>query len=278
MASKAVDARDLMVETIIAEMEAGTAPWQKDWKGEMLASLVPHNGTTNRPYSGMNALWLWLLAKREGYTSNRWATFNQIKAHGGNVKGQKSTPIVFFSPFDEDKRREGGPIGFWRVFNVFNFDQITGGDFPEAPPMPERLAVSEAVQALVKASGASIREEGVQPAYSPTFDYIAMPHSGIFDSPEAYAATLLHEMVHWTSHKSRLNREGGKRFGDDAYAGEELVAELGSFLLCSSLGVDYSPVQHGAYLKHWSRDDASKVRNALTDAKRAQDFLLKPLA
>jgi Zincin-like metallopeptidase len=72
--------------------------------------------------------------------------------------------------------------------------------------------------------------------YLPELDQIRLPWPRRFTSAEAFCATSLHETVHWTGHASRLNRQFGKRFGDAAYAFEELVAELGSAFLMGHCG------------------------------------------
>ena len=65
-----------------------------------------------------------------------------------------------------------------------------------------------------------------------------MPPFEAFENRERYYATLAHETTHWTRHPTRLEREfGRKRFGDEGYAMEELVAELGSAFLAADLDI-----------------------------------------
>ncbi len=97
-------------------------------------------------------------------------------------------------------------------------------------------------------------------------------------SAEAYCATALHELVHWTGHPSRLNRTFGQRFGDAAYAFEELVAELGSAFVLGQIGlVDATIEGHAAYLDHWLqvlRNDRTAIFTAARHASAAFDFIL----
>lgn len=89
---------------------------------------------------------------------------------------------------------------------------------------------------------------------------------------------LGHELTHWTRHPSRLDRDfGRRRHGDEAYAREELVAELGAAFLCADLGLALEPREdHAAYLASWLevlRDDRRFIFSAAAHAQRAADFL-----
>ena len=98
-----------------------------------------------------------------------------------------------------------------------------------------------------------------------------------FRDAESYAAIKAHELIRWTGHQSRMAREFGKRFGDQAYAFEELVAELGSAFLCTALGVTPEVREdHAAYLAHWLevlKEDKRAIFSAAAHAQRAADFL-----
>lgn len=93
-----------------------------------------------------------------------------------------------------------------------------------------------------------------------------------FDDPQAYYATLAHECVHWTRHPSRLNRDfGRKRCGDEGYAREELVAELGAAFLCADLGLELTPrPDHASYLASWLEVLKNETRFIFTAAAHAQ--------
>jgi len=67
--------RDLYAEVstrIVAELEAGAAPWVKPWSATA-GMNTPCNAVTNRPYSGCNVLLLWL-AQTAGYRTPRVKT------------------------------------------------------------------------------------------------------------------------------------------------------------------------------------------------------------
>jgi len=104
-----------------------------------------------------------------------------------------------------------------------------------------------------------------------------MPRPEAFTSLDAYSATALHELTHWTGHESRCKREFGKRFGDQAYAAEELVAEIGSAFLCAFLGINSSLEHHASYVQHWRQLLKSDPRAIITAAGKAQaaaDYVL----
>ena len=105
-----------------------------------------------------------------------------------------------------------------------------------------------------------------------------MPPFVSFEDAESYCSTLAHEMTHWTKHPSRLERDfGRKKFGDEGYAREELVAEIGAAFLCCDLGITPEPRDdHAAYLDHWLKvlkDDNRAIFQAAAHAQRAVDFL-----
>jgi len=115
--------------------------------------------------------------------------------------------------------------------------------------------------------------------YSPSHDKISMPAMAAFNDADAYHATLLHESVHATGHKSRLDRDftKAKRFGDEAYAFEELIAELGAAMLCAHVGINGQGLdnQHVAYIGNWLKvlkNDKKAILTAAAKAQQALDF------
>ena len=128
-----------------------------------------------------------------------------------------------------------------------------------------------------RAFATAVRHGGSEAYFSPTFDYIQMPRPSSFDSMDLYASTRLHETVHWSGHASRLARTFGKRFGDQAYAFEELVAEIGAGLGCAELGLPNELHQsHASYVSHWLsilRGDKSAIIHAAAKAEQAITFL-----
>lgn len=132
---------------------------------------------------------------------------------------------------------------------------------------------------MLAASGATINHGFDGAFYAPSKDQICLPARERFTSPENYYATALHELTHWTGHESRLNRQFGKRFGDDAYAFEELVAELGAVFVVGHVGfVDATIENHAAYVENWLtvlKNDKTAIFTASKQASLAYDFILE---
>jgi antirestriction protein ArdC len=248
--------------------------WVRPWS----SVGSPRNGFSNRPYQGMNSLLLSFKASMNGYADNRWATYNQIKKEGGQVtKGEKGTQVIMWR-FIEDKKNKGKTIPLLRVFTVFNVNGQSSLELPtqEIVNQDERLAHCEEVFNNV---GAIIKHGGDKAFFSPSDDYIGMPTFESFKSASDYYATLAHELIHWTGHESRLDRQLNEgRFGNEAYAFEELVAELGSSFICQDLGIDGKfQDNHLAYLKSWLKvlkNDTKAIFRASSLAKVATKEIL----
>lgn len=265
---------------IIASIEAGivTGTWQKSWAGGAIAT----NAVTGKQYSGGNLLILWMLGE-EDFGSQYYATYKQWQSVGAQVrKGEKGITLIKWTPRvcrDHGADEQCGRCGtmFPTAFTVFNSAQVDGWEKPQdaLKNADEKIADVEAYFARV---GASVRhsDEG-RAYYSPPFDEITMPQFESFTGAEAYYATLAHETVHWTGHTSRLNRDLTARFGDEAYAAEELVAELGAAMLCATLGISESPrPDHAQYLKHWVgilKNDYKALWSAASMASKAVTFI-----
>jgi antirestriction protein ArdC len=258
------------IEQVLAGKVA-TPPWRCPWKvaGGMGGGL-PRNGISGRAYSGVNVFLLWF----SGREDRRWYTYKQVaeRNDGSHVRrGEKSEAIVFYRILkkkDADGVERTFPL--LRTFSVFNFAQIEWGkDTKEAKEIEARLASTESAQetpdtsseaAMLRAKlhallGDKLSHGGASACYSPTEDRVRMPLEASFRTPEHYVATLAHETAHWTGHASRLARDLKGRFGSDAYATEELVAELAAALVCGAHGLDSADLDEGhrAYLAHWAK-------------------------
>ena len=278
-----------VTESVITALEAGTVPWVRPWTatGKSASALRPDNASTGRPYSGINILLLWSALFDNGWTSSQWLTYRQARKLGGHVRrGERGTWIFYadrFVPKAERERaeREGTvaqSIPMLKSYTVFNVAQCD--DLPEAltpdrdPPNGEDLA--DEARRLIQATGADIRHGGDRAFYRRRDDFIQMPPFSAFPEALDYLRTLLHELTHWTGHSERLDRQFGKRFADEAYAREELVAELGAAYLCASLGLEPT-LQHASYINFWLdvlKRDHYAIFRAASLASRASDYLL----
>lgn len=259
---------------IVAELKKGTPPWVKPWSCEARVGL-PRNYASNRPYSGINVLLVWLSALERGFTDTRWLTANQIRELGGSFKRQQATRIVFAKQYTRKPGTDEEETFFvHKLYNVFNAEQVSGVDLrPEdsAPPFGARILELEA---FIEAQGVPVTYGGDRAFYSPSRDAVVTPHPGNFSSPEAYYAVVLHELAHASGHPDRLNRPRGER-GSAAYAFEELVAELAAAFLCAEFGLREC-AHHAAYLGFWTElleNDPKAIFRAAREASRAAGFL-----
>jgi antirestriction protein ArdC len=124
-----------------------------------------------------------------------------------------------------------------------------------------------------------VRHGGNRAYYSPDADYIQMPPFGAFSQNVGYYSTLAHEHTHWTAKAERCDRQLGKRFGDNAYAAEELIAELGAAFVCAQLGLSTEPREdHAQYIQSWLRvlkADKRAIFTAASKAQQACDWLVR---
>lgn len=277
-----------ITEEIIAAIAAGASTFEMPWHRRGSSLGRPVNAVSKMPYRGVNVLALWVAARKKGYASGVWATYRQWAKLGAQVQqGQTGTVIVFFKEVERTSRdNEEGEASETRLVAraswVFNTDQVTGWKAPEPELMTEVETMNRAEE-LIEASGAQIEWESDRACYHPIEDFIEMPDREQFiatstsNATETYYATLLHELTHWTAHPSRLNRDLANRFGDNSYAMEELVAELGAAFLCADLGITNTPrPDHAAYVNNWLsvlRDDSRAIFTAAAKAHAAVDHL-----
>ena len=278
-----------ITEKIIAELERGIVPWVQPWTSpKQLCPLgLPVNGLTRRSYSGINILLLWSALEQRGFASPYWVTFKQCIAMGGSVrKGEKGTHVYFadkFVPQKEKARAEEtgdqpNSIAFLKRYTVFNAEQCDGlpkGLIAAPVAKSERQIVPEA-EALIGATGADFRIGGDQAFYVPSEDFIRIPNQTAYTDQINYYRTAFHELGHWTGHKTRLDRNLTTKFGTVDYAREELVAEMATAFVCSSLGI-VPTVRHADYIGSWLqvlKEDARAIVKAASLASKACDFIL----
>jgi antirestriction protein ArdC len=275
---------------IIADLEQGVRTWTKPWSsGNALARItrpLRHNG---EPYSGINVVLLWSEAVARGFSSASWMTFRQALQLGAHVrKGETGSLVVYANRITRTDTTDDGSeidreIPFLKAYTVFNVDQIEGLPQTYYAPVPQIIDPVQRIghaDTFFAALRADIRHGGTQAYYAIAADYVQMPPFVTFKDAESYYATLGHETTHWTRHTSRLDRDfGRKRHGDDGYAREELVAELGSAFLCADLGLALEPrADHASYIASWLevlKQDKRFIVSAAAHAQRAVDFLHK---
>lgn len=266
-----------VTDSIIAQLEKGAAPWVKPWRAD---SSADKNLVTGKAYQGVNRLILGMSALANGFESSTWASYNQLKAAGYNVqKGQRGTAICFYKPIagtvDPETGEQSSGYAVLKAYSIFNLSQTDAPADAFEAPAAAPFDASEACEAAIIKTGAIIRHGGDAAFYMPSMDAIQLPNKTSFDSAAHYYATALHELTHWTGAKHRLNRDFSGRFGNPAYAFEELVAEIGAAYLCADLGIQ-GELRHAGYIGHWlkaCRDDNTAIFKAAALAQKAADYI-----
>lgn len=282
---KAADPYQEITDRMIEIMEGGKIPWVKPWgdKSAFCNFDEAHNAITGRNYSGINALVLGMLSTQ--YPTGGWLTFKQAKDIGATVrKGEKGVGVIFYKTWEKSEIIGGiekvQKIPMPKKFTVFNIaqcDNVDESKLTKKLPIDHAEAPKSTALDFAEAAGATVNHGGNQAYYrGGKSDYIKMPMLDQFKDEDAYAATLLHELTHWTKHKSRLDRPNHVTSGDTIYAKEELIAELGSVFLANSLGIKVEMAQHAAYLQSWLqclKDDKKFIVQAASQAQKAADLL-----
>ncbi len=290
-----VDVKSEVARRIIDAMEACDEPWRRPWDG---AALCPVNSATGNGYKGVNRILLSL----SGRPSNQWATYRQAAERGWQVRsGERGTMIVKLVEVGANEPSDAGVGGdgaldasasesaskrfALRRYYVFNASQIEGMPLP-APREARGFEPAERAEAIVEAfkarTGLKVEHQGMQAFYSPQSDAVRLPPKELFESRYDYWATALHECAHSTMHPSRLDRAEAyaKRWGDQAYAMEELTAELASAIACAEAGVEgthANGIGHASYLKAWVgvlERDPMAIFTAAKAAEKVSDYML----
>jgi antirestriction protein ArdC len=285
-----VDVYARITDRIVADLERGVRPWMRPW------SVANTTGRTTRPlryngepYSGMNVILLWSEAVARGFASPVWMTFKQASELGGHVrKGESGSLVVYASRFTKtESDGHGGEVErdvpFLKTYTAFNVEQIDC--------LPDRfygrpVAVADPVERIDHAdrffanTGAAIRHGGSKAFYSPSTDHIRMPPFESFRDAESYVAVLSHETVHWTADSRRVGRDLSRYAKDRSErAREELVAEIGSAMLCADLDIvpELEPrPDHASYIASWLEvlaNDKRAIFSAAAHAQRAVTYL-----
>lgn len=275
-----------ITQEIVKAIESGAASFEMPWhKG---STDLPLNAKTKKHYSGINILSLWVAELSCGYSSNLWATYKQWKDLDAQVrKGEKGNLVVFYKELArEPEHSSNEPEAYFvaRASRVFNANQVDNYH-PEKPQDRSLVDIVAEADETIKATSADIRHGGNRAFYMPSNDYIQMPDIELFTgtqtrSPtESYYSVLFHELSHWTGHENRLERDTSNRFGDQGYAMEELVAELGAAYLCCAHSITNTPrPDHAAYISNWLevlKLDKKAIFDAASKASKASDYVLQ---
>jgi len=266
---------EIITSRIVEELEKGQVPWHKPWR-----TLPPANLISKKPYRGINVFLLAL----QGYGSQYWLTFNQTKQLGGNIRrGEHGTKIVFwkFGTYETetaDGETEEHKSAFLRYYTVFNLEQTEG--LKALLTLPPAFPIESAEEIAKGMPNPPTFEQDFQAAYIPSRDVVKMPSRTAFGSQAEYYSTLFHELTHSTGHTKRLAREGfetPQKSASDSYSREELIAEMGSAMLCGVAGIEQSTLANSAaYLKTWIqrlKADSKLVISAASAAQKAADYI-----
>jgi antirestriction protein ArdC len=275
-----------VTDAIIHAIENGNVgTWRMPWHTSGRYAFSPINVVSKKAYRGINTLCLWAAAQAKGYESGEWGTYKQFQERGAQVqRGEKSTTVCFWKwsnttteTQDGEETKTGSRLLFTKGYSVFNAAQVDGYTPKAEPevPMPDRI---ERAEQFFRTIGADLRHGGNRAFYSVDGDYIQMPPFGAFTENVSFYSTLAHEHTHWTAKDNRCDRVLGKRFGDMAYAAEELVAELGAAFVLAQLGLSTQPREdHSQYIDNWLKvlkADSKAIFTAASKAQQATDWLV----
>ncbi len=285
-ASQKEDLHQRITNQIIAAIEQGAGNYQMPWNPKLcsVSSIgLPHNPLGKYSYHGINILSLWVSQENNNYLMPEWATFKQWQTAGARVrKGEKGTLTVFFKATDsesdllEDDGQQSRRSFIAKAAYVFNIAQVDGYE-PPAPPTLIPIDRHAIADEFIQSSTAIIYHGSHNACYIPSRDVIHLPPEGAFFDAQSYYSVALHELVHWTGHADRCDRDLRNRFGSEAYAAEELIAELGSAFLCAEIGISHEPrIDHARYIDSWLKvlkNDKRAIFTAAAKANQAARFL-----
>lgn len=300
---------DQIAKRFLSILSYSGAKWVKEWRGP---SMAPFNGISQKKYRGVNQFMLALVAMSCGYNDPRWFTFIQIADYKGIYhkdkkwhlkEDSKGVYVQYYFPYDKiqkknltwseyykllhEQDRKPEEFYFKTKYNVvFNAEQIEGVDpyvsdvsdlqTSDSQPNEKVLDLAQKMEVGIAFDG------GDRAFYLPSEDSVHLPKTEHFFSSVAWASTTLHELVHASGAKKRLNRPGivnNIRFSDEEYAFEELISEIGSCLLCYNLGIEESEENirnHEAYVASWVKHIEEKpeaLTKAIKEAQKAVNYM-----
>lgn len=300
-------------EQVIEMLKSRKTPWPRRPElagttktSDNVFNMAPRNPVSGTTYRGVNSLRLALTAQKNGWKDPRWMTFNQARAQGYRIKkGSKSTKVLYYEqrelskespqpdasqeqsglqPPDPAADKEAGkdkeyqcPIAV--LFNVFNAEQIDGIPPLELAEISYDWDPNEKAEQILQNSGAVIIHENIDGAYySKRDDTIHLPNKEQYITASSYYSNALHELAHWTGAPARLNRQLANSFGDEAYAREELRAELASWMLGQEIGTQHDAEFHASYIDAWVKclsDTPGEIKRACRDAEKIRKYIME---
>lgn len=278
-----------MADKIISAIENGTAPWVRGWKMNYNANKLDYNPVTGKEYIGQNAVICYFRSLELGTTDPRWYTMKGLRTiKGASVrKGEKGTMLSFYIKNGKKKIEDPDTgevlekiMSGRTYFYVWNACQIDGLPPLEDEPKDKEFNPIQIGEDIINESKAIINYGGNQAFYRPALDNIQLPERHQFKDAGEFYSTALHELGHWTGHKSRLDRSLINSYGSPEYAKEELRAEIASWMLSRQTGLPHNPDNHASYIDSWLtvlKKNKNEIYKAINDAQRIVDFLLKPL-
>mgnify|MGYP003336104061 FL=1 len=287
MASAVPSTSQSLVANLIALLQQGTAPWRRPWREGQSQHV---NLFTGRRYRGGNPLLLTLGQCQRGAPEPFWCGYGEARRHG-LVPRRGSKAVIILKPivFGDDDGTDAGESprrrAIFRTVPVFNAADLVGdsltnvlaqrrtAESPSTSSAPQRL---ERAEQILTTWPVPCQHGGGQAFYDPGRDCIVLPCRERFDTAAGLYATWAHEAVHSTGHSSRLKRDMTGTFGSDAYAREELIAELGAVLVGTRLEIGCDLSNHVAYLDHWIRllqEQPGILMPVLLQARQAADLI-----
>ena len=300
-------------EQVIEMLKSRRTPWPRRPElagtaktSDNVFNMAPRNPVSGTTYRGVNSLRLALTAQKNGWKDPRWMTFNQARAQGYRIKkGSKSTKVLYYeqrelhkeSPLPDASQEQSGlqppdpaadkeagkdkeyqcPIAV--LFNVFNAEQIDGIPPLELAEISYDWDPNEKAEQILQNSGAVIIHENIDGAYySKRDDTIHLPNKEQYITAGSYYSNALHELAHWTGAPARLNRQLANSFGDEAYAREELRAELASWMLGQEIGTQHDAEFHASYIDAWVKclsDTPGEIKRACRDAEKIRKYIME---
>ena len=286
-----VKPEELIVNELIQALESGnTKLWRKEWsiKGGFRNVLSGHQ------YKGSNPALLCLQSSIRNWHLPLFIGGGQARSINCTIKkGSKSARILQpllreYETKELDINGEAKKAQYmsYKCVPVFNVADVRGLD-DEASLKLEKLIDDAVLTAKPRELDVRVKEAhdrlfqwekevkavikgGDRAYYRPSTDEIVIPKRYNFKNDESYLATFAHECIHSTM--KRLDRK------DLTYAQEELVAELGAYLICNRLQIsNLDTMNHAAYLEAWCpmlKSDPKILFKSLANASKAADLVI----